>query len=71
MPPVLGVATLVGATGELVEFADGEGWAQIQGDYWKVRGAAGLRAGRRIRVMRVQGLALQVAEDNQEGPARA
>ena len=70
-PPVLGVATLVGATGELVEFADGEGWAQIQGDYWKVRGAAGLRAGRRIRVMRVQGLALQVAEDNQEGPARA
>jgi len=70
-PPVLGVATLVGATGELVEFADGEGWAQIQGDYWKVRGAAGLRAGRRIRVMRVQGLALQVAEDNTEGPSRA
>ncbi|MDM0031378.1 nodulation protein NfeD [Variovorax sp. J22P271] len=70
-PPVLGVATLVGATGELVEFADGEGWAQIQGDYWKVRGAEGLRAGRRIRVMRVQGLALQVAEDNPEGPARA
>lgn len=70
-PPVLGVATLVGATGELVEFADGEGWAQIQGDYWKVRGAEGLRAGRRIRVTRVQGLALQVAEDNTEGPARA
>lgn len=70
-PPVLGVATLVGATGELIEFADGEGWAQIQGDYWKVRGADGLRAGRRIRVTRVQGLALQVAEDNTEGPARA
>jgi len=70
-PPVLGVSTLVGATGELVEFADGEGWAQIQGDYWKVRGAQGLRAGRRIRVMRVQGLALQVAEDNTEGPSRA
>ena len=70
-PPVLGVSTLVGATGELVEFADGEGWAQIQGDYWKVRGAQGLCAGRRIRVMRVQGLALQVAEDNTEGPSRA
>lgn len=70
-PLVLGVATLIGATGELVEFADGEGWAQIQGDYWKVRGAAGLRAGRRIRVTRVQGLALQVAEDNTEGPVRA
>jgi membrane-bound serine protease (ClpP class) len=70
-PPVVGVATLVGATGELVEFADGEGWAQIQGDYWKVRGAEGLRPGRRIRVTRVQGLALQVAEDIQESPAGA
>ncbi|WP_444814771.1 NfeD family protein [Variovorax flavidus] len=68
---MLGVSTLVGATGELVEFADGEGWAQIQGDYWKVRGAAGLRPGRRIRVTRVQGLALQVAEDVQESPAGA
>jgi membrane-bound serine protease (ClpP class) len=68
---VLGVSTLVGATGELVEFADGEGWAQIQGDYWKVRGAEGLLPGRRIRVTRVQGLALQVAEDIQESPAGA
>ncbi|MDM0048994.1 nodulation protein NfeD [Variovorax sp. J22R115] len=70
-PPAVGVSTLVGATGELVEFADGEGWAQIQGDYWKVRGAEGLRPGRRIRVTRVQGLALQVAEDIQESPAGA
>ena len=70
-PAAVGVSTLVGATGELVEFADGEGWAQIQGDYWKVRGAEGLRPGRRIRVTRVQGLALQVAEDIQESPAGA
>ncbi|MDM0108278.1 nodulation protein NfeD [Variovorax sp. J22R24] len=70
-PAAVGVSTLVGATGELVEFANGEGWAQIQGDYWKVRGAEGLRPGRRIRVTRVQGLALQVAEEIQESPARA
>jgi membrane-bound serine protease (ClpP class) len=70
-PLVVGVQTLVGATGELVEFANGEGWAQIQGDYWKVLGASSLQAGRRIRVTRVQGLALQVAEDNTEGPQRA
>jgi len=73
-PLVLGVQTLVGATGTLVEFADGEGWAQIQGDYWKVLGAGSLHAGRRIRVTRVQGPALQVAEDddnNTEGPLRA
>jgi len=70
-PLAVGVSTLVGATGELIEFANGEGWAQIQGDYWKVRGAEGLSPGRRIRVTRVQGLALHVAEDNQERPAGA
>ena len=71
-PPVVGVTTLVGATGELVEFADGEGWAQIQGDYWKVRGTEGLQSGRRVRVTRVQGAALQVAaDDNPEAPAGA
>lgn len=71
-PPVIGVATLVGATGELIEFADGEGWAQIQGDYWKVRGTEGLQSGRRVRVTRVQGAALQVAADDKpEAPAGA
>ncbi len=66
-PLAVGVSTLVGATGELVEFADGEGWAQIHGDYWKVRGPAALRPGRRIRVTRVQGPALHVTDDNPAG----
>jgi membrane-bound serine protease (ClpP class) len=70
-PLAVGVSTLVGATGELVEFADGEGWAQIQGDYWKVRGAGDLSPGRRIRVTQVRGLDLQVTEDRQESPAGA
>jgi membrane-bound serine protease (ClpP class) len=65
-PPVAGVSTLVGLTGELVEFADGEGWAQIEGDYWHVQGDRALRAGRRVRVTRVQGLALQVAAEGQD-----
>jgi membrane-bound serine protease (ClpP class) len=74
-PLASGVSTLVGATGELLEYANGEGWAQIQGDYWKVRGAADLHPGRRIRVTRVQGHALQVANDeegnNNQEPAAA
>ena len=79
-PLASGVSTLVGATGELLEYADGEGWAQIQGDYWKVQGAADLHAGRRIRVTRVQVHALQVAHDEEgntdntnhhQGPAAA
>ncbi|VTU22041.1 hypothetical protein H4CHR_00910 [Variovorax sp. PBS-H4] len=65
-PVVSGVTTLVGTTGELVEFADGEGWAQIQGDYWRVTGAGDLYAGRRVRVSGVQGGALQVAPEGQE-----
>jgi membrane-bound serine protease (ClpP class) len=70
-PVSSGVATLVGATGELVEYENGEGWAQIEGDYWKVRGADDLHPGHRIRVTRVQGLALQVADANEEAPAGA
>jgi membrane-bound serine protease (ClpP class) len=65
-PVVSGVTTLVGTTGELVEFADGEGWAQIQGDYWRVTGAGDLYAGRRVRVSGVRGSALQVAPEGQE-----
>jgi membrane-bound serine protease (ClpP class) len=70
-PVVSGVTTLVGTTGELVEFADGEGWAQIQGDYWRVTGTGDLYAGRRVRVSGVQGSALQVAPEGQESAARA
>lgn len=60
-PVVSGVGALVGATGELVECTGGEGWARIQGDYWRVHCDEDLAAGRRIRVTRVQGGALQVA----------
>lgn len=67
--PSGGVSTLIGLTGELVEFADGEGWAEIEGDYWRVHGAEDLQAGRRIRVTRVQGLGLQVAAEGQEPAA--
>ena len=70
-PVVSGVTTLVGTTGELVEFADGEGWAQIQGDYWRVTGTGDLYAGRRVRVSGVQGSALKVAPEGQEAAAKA
>ena len=70
-PVVSGVSTLVGTTGELVEFSGGEGWARIQGDYWKVSGAEDLRAGRRIRVTRVQGRALHVAAQEQDATTGA
>ncbi|WP_179107088.1 nodulation protein NfeD [Variovorax sp. KK3] len=68
-PAVGGVTTLMGTTGELVEFADGEGWAQIEGDYWPVTGTGDLYPGRRVRVSGVKGVTLQVAPEGQEAPA--
>jgi membrane-bound serine protease (ClpP class) len=56
-----GGPTLIGATGELLEYAGGEGWAMIGGEPWRVHGDAGLQAGLRVRVTRVRGAALEVA----------
>jgi len=58
---VSGSPALLGAAGELIEFSDGEGWALIGGEHWKVRGPLDLQAGRSVRVTRVQGAALEVA----------
>jgi membrane-bound serine protease (ClpP class) len=62
----VGVSALVGSTGELMEYANGTGWAQIQGDYWPVTGTGDLYAGRRVRVSGMQGAALTVAPDSQD-----
>ncbi|WBY01807.1 nodulation protein NfeD [Ramlibacter tataouinensis] len=59
-PVVTGAQTLVGVAGELVEFADGRGWALVQGEHWKVRGPAQLRAGDRVRVSSLQDGVLDV-----------
>ena len=58
-----GSPAMLGATGELIEFCGGEGWAMIGGEHWKVHGASDLQAGRPVRVTRVQGAALEVAAD--------
>jgi membrane-bound serine protease (ClpP class) len=55
-----GAPQLVGAAGELVEFAGGEGWALVQGEHWKVRGSGELRPGAPVRVVRVLGSTLEI-----------
>lgn len=62
-PLVSGV--LVGRTGQLLEFGHAEGWAEIDGERWRVRGAPPLRAGQAVRVLRVDGLTLEVEPDKQ------
>ena len=62
-PPVSGAAALLGVVGSVleVETAGGvEGWAELQGERWRVHGAAPLQAGAKVRVVGVDGLTLQV-----------
>ena len=59
-PVVSGTSALLGATGELLEFSDGEGWALVQGEHWKVRGASSLRPGEPVRVTRALGAMLDI-----------
>lgn len=62
-PVVTGVATLVSAPAEVLEYAGGEGWALVRGEHWKVRGPAGLKAGDRAHVTSVADGVLEVAAD--------
>ncbi|VWX58240.1 Membrane-bound serine protease (ClpP class) [Burkholderiales bacterium 8X] len=59
--PASDVPALLGSTGELVDYADGEGWAQIRGDYWPVSGMGDLQPGEAVRVSSVEGSVLRVA----------
>jgi membrane-bound serine protease (ClpP class) len=58
-PVVAGREYLVGAVGEALEDISGEGWARVQGERWRVRSDAPLRAGERLRVTAVHGLVLE------------
>lgn len=60
-PAVNGAPALIGATGELVAFSGGEGWAVVRGEHWKVRGSGDLRPGEPVRVRGVLGTTLEVA----------
>ncbi len=63
---VSGSPALLDATGELIEFSDGEGWAMIRGEHWRIHGAGDLQIGGQVRVTRAQGHALEVAADSSD-----
>ncbi len=62
-PVVSGREELVGAGGEVLEDFDGEGWARVHSETWRVRAASPLRAGQRVRVAAIDGLTLDVVAD--------
>ena len=64
-PQVAGAAALLGARGEVIECSGAEGWAEVRGERWKVRAAAGarLQVGQPVRVTHVDGLLLEVGPE--------
>jgi membrane-bound serine protease (ClpP class) len=59
-PVVSGASTLVGAYGEVIEFAGGQGWAHVSGERWRITAEQSLSPLQKVRVAAVDGLTLRV-----------
>lgn len=59
-----GAEALVGATVSALEPIEGEGWAEFQGEHWRVRSATPLQPGQRARVRSRDGLILHVEPED-------
>jgi membrane-bound serine protease (ClpP class) len=59
-PVVSGAEELVGALGEMIEHKDGDWWARVQSESWKVRSRERLHRGQQVRVVGMDGLVLLV-----------
>lgn len=66
---VSGREHMLGASAEALEDFAREGWARVHGERWKVRSAAPVRRGERLRVTAIDGLVLQVAREEGKGAA--
>jgi len=64
-PVVSGREALLGTTGQVLEVAEGEIWAQVLGERWRVASSEPLATGQRVRVVGVRGLTLDVKADNE------
>jgi len=64
-PVVSGREELIGARGEIIEHANGQWWARVHGEIWKVRSHTDLHAGQSVRVTRIDGLVLEVRPHTQ------
>jgi len=59
-PVVSGGEELIGSIGEVLDDLDHEGWAHLHGEMWKVRSPTPLARGQKVRVLRRDGLTLEV-----------
>ncbi len=59
-PVVTGAEELVGATGEILDDMERDGWARIHSEQWRVRSRVPLKRGQAVRVRGRNGLVLDV-----------
>lgn len=64
-PVVSGREILVGESGRVLQVSDGEAWAEVLGERWKVASDQPLVPGQRVRVLGLRGLTLEVQADAQ------
>ncbi len=70
-PVVSGREDMIGAKGTVLAVQDGQRWAEVYGERWKVDSADALQPGQRVRVLSLQGLTLQVRADSPDHPQGA
>lgn len=63
-PVVSGHEQLIGTVGEVLEDLEGEGWARVRSETWRVRSPQPLKAGSRVRVTGMNGLVLDVTPES-------
>ena len=67
-PIVSGHEELIGDTGEVLEDFDGsKGWARVHGETWRISSKQPLSRGRKVRVVHMRGLILDVEPERAEG----
>jgi membrane-bound serine protease (ClpP class) len=62
-PVVSGREELIGSTGEVIADFQGEGWAHLHGETWRVRSREPMKTGQRVTVRSIDGLTLDVVPD--------
>jgi len=64
-PVVSGKEQMLGSVGVMLDDAEDEGWARVRSEQWRVRTVVPLRRGQPVRIVRMDGLVLEVAPLNE------
>lgn len=67
-PVMSGREELIGAPGEVLEHRDGQWWARVHSELWRVRSTGHLRRHQQVRVVAIDGLILDVEPTQESSP---